>query len=76
MKIIIKIFLFFYFLFGSLNAETEIDSNLKEALESLYYYSPKLKYERKILMSKDKNQNKIKPTAPVEEKLYHCCKKR
>tara|TARA_Y100001933_G_scaffold204297_1_gene206519 strand:- start:39 stop:848 length:810 start_codon:yes stop_codon:yes gene_type:complete len=28
------------------------------------------------LMSKDKNQNKIKPTAPVEEKLYHCCKKR
>ena len=28
------------------------------------------------LMSKDKNQNKIKPTAPAEEKLYHCCKKR
>ena len=28
------------------------------------------------LMSKDKNQNKLKPTAPAEEKLYHCCKKR
>ncbi|MBF91913.1 MAG: hypothetical protein CMP34_03800 [Rickettsiales bacterium] len=30
-----------------------IDSNLKSALENLYNYSPKLKYERKILMSKD-----------------------
>ena len=53
MKSITKIFLFCVFFFCSLNADTEIDLNLKKALENLYNYSPKLKYERKILMSKD-----------------------
>ena len=53
MKIIYSILLIFFLFFNGLNAEPLLDKNLKISLENLYNYSPKLKYEREILKSKD-----------------------
>ncbi len=53
MKIIYSIFFIFFLFFKVLNAELLLNKNLKNSLENLYSYSPKLKYEREILKSKD-----------------------
>ena len=52
-RLILSIFLFFFFACGNTVAEIFLSEDLSKSLSNLYSFHPQIKYEREILKSKD-----------------------
>ena len=52
-RLILSIFLFFFFFCGSAIAKVFLSEDLSKSLSNLYSFHPQIKYEREILKSKD-----------------------